>query len=89
MIKYKVVQLCQQDAVSIIPIERITLDLEKIAKGLISMGYTTEDQGIMVTASKNNLEISIYKNGRILINGSTSKDIPEIIGNDIYSCNEA
>ena len=89
MIKYKVVQLCQQDAISIIPIERVTLDLEKIARCLCQIGYKVEDQGIMVTASKESLEVSVYKNGRVLINGTTSKDIPELIGKEIYSCNEA
>lgn len=85
MIKYKVVQLCQQDALSIIPTERITIDMEKTAEHLIKNEFSAENEGVMVTASKDGIGISIYKNGRILISGTTSKEKADEIGHDIYS----
>ena len=39
MIKYKVAQLCQQDALSIIPIEKIAVDMEKTTEHLIKNGF--------------------------------------------------
>lgn len=42
MIKYKVVQLCQQDAISIIPLERIQIDLAKTTEYLNQHDFKAE-----------------------------------------------
>lgn len=88
MIKYKVVQLCQQDAISIVPMEHIVIDLEKTTAHLSASGYTSEDQGVMVTAAKDGIGVSVYKNGRILVSGTTSKETANSIGSMIYSVHE-
>ena len=88
MITYKVAQLCQQDALSIIPIEKIAVDMEKTTEHLIKNGFLTENQKIMVTASKDKVIVSIYKNGRILVSGTTSKEAAEKIGREIYEVQE-
>ncbi len=88
MIKYKVVQLCQQDALSIIPIERIAIEMDKTAGCLIEKGFSADNQGVMVTASKDKIAVSIYKNGRILVSGTTSKETAEEIAQDVYSLQE-
>lgn len=49
MIKYKVVQLCQQDAISIIPLERIQIDLAKTTEYLNQHDFKAENQEIMIT----------------------------------------
>lgn len=88
MIKYKVVQLCQQDALSIIPIERVAIEMDKTAGYLIEKGFSADNQGVMVTASKDKIAVSIYKNGRILVSGTTSKETAEEIAQDVYSLQE-
>lgn len=88
MIKYKVVQLCQQDALSIIPVERITIDMDKTAEHLSQNEYSADNQGVMVTASKDKIMISIYRNGRILVSGTTSKETAEVIAQEVYSLQE-
>ena len=85
MIKYNGVQLCQQDAISIIPLERIQIDLAKTTEYLNQHDFKAENQEIMITAAKDNLEVSIYKNGRILISGTTSKETAENLGSEIYA----
>lgn len=88
MIKYKVVQLCQQDALSIVPIEKIAIEMNKTTVHLIEKGFSADNQGVMITASKDKIAVSIYKNGRILVSGTTSKETAEGIGRDIYSLQE-
>jgi TATA-box binding protein (TBP) (component of TFIID and TFIIIB) len=74
MIKFLVVRLCNQETTSIVPKVPIRYDLEKAVKILEGDGYKVTDPGVMIVATKDNVEVTLYRSGRLLITPTKSKE---------------
>ncbi|MBI0583385.1 MAG: hypothetical protein ISF22_04070 [Methanomassiliicoccus sp.] len=67
MVKYKVVRLCKEDAMSVVPTEPLRYDLDRAAKMLEGMGYEVAPQGLMLIARGRGHEVTLYASGRMLL----------------------
>jgi hypothetical protein len=67
MVKFKVVRLCKENAMSIVPSEALRYDLVRAAGLLEQKGYETTMQGPMLIARSADFEITLYTSGRMLI----------------------
>jgi len=65
--KYKVVRICNSEANTCIPLNEVRFDLEATAAKLKDLGFSAEIKGMMVKASKDGIEYSIYRTGKLLI----------------------
>ncbi len=74
MVKFKLVRLCKQDAMSVVPSESVRYDLNKAAELLEQKGYQTTMQGPMLIARSADFEITLYTSGRMLISRIESKE---------------
>ncbi len=83
--KFKVVRLCKADALSIVPQEVVRFDLEASSGILREEGYDIEDSGIMIVARKGRTDITIYRNGRMMIHPATEKERAREIATELYS----
>ena len=88
MVKFKVVRLCKQEAMSIAPSEIVRFDLEKAAGLLSARGYSVETKEVMVVARKDGGEVTFYRNGRMLISQVGSKEQAKEIAEAIYAAVE-
>jgi hypothetical protein len=57
MVKFKVIRLCKEDAVSVVPTEMLRYDLDRAAKLLEGSGYEVVSQGLMIIAKGSGHEI--------------------------------
>lgn len=64
---FKVVRICGSEANTVLPEERITFDLSQSATILQTLGYTISNRGVMLLATKDGIEVSIYRTGRMVI----------------------
>lgn len=85
MVKFKVVRLCKEDAVSIVPTEMLRYDLDKAAKLLEGKGYEVVPQGLMIIAKGEGHEVTLYPSGRMLLSGSNDKEKAGELANGIYA----
>lgn len=74
MVKFKVVRLCKQDAMSVVPSEAVRYNLEKASELLERKGYKTMMQGPMLIATSSDLEVTLYTSGRMLISRVETKE---------------
>ena len=73
MVRFKVVRLCKQEAMSVVPTEVLRYDLDRAAALLTEKGYATTMQGPMLIAKKE-IEFTLYTSGRMLISKVESKE---------------
>jgi ribonuclease HIII len=85
MVRFKVVRLCKEDAVSIVPTEVLRYDLEKAAKLLEANGYDIVSQGLMIIAKGEEHEVTLYASGRMLLSGSNDKERAGDLAKSIYA----
>lgn len=85
MVRFKVVRLCKEDAVSIVPTEVLRYDLEKAAKLLEANGYDIVSQGLMIIAKGEEHEMTLYASGRMLLSGSNDKERAGDLAKSIYA----
>jgi hypothetical protein len=64
---FKVVRICGSEANTVLPEERITFDLKRSVSILTGMGYTVTDRDMMLVATKDGVEVSLYRTGRMVI----------------------
>lgn len=88
MVKFKVVRLCKQEAMSIAPSEIVRLDLDKAAELLEAGGYAVEKKEVMVVSKKDGDEVTLYRNGRMLISQVESKEKAKEVAEAIYAAVE-
>lgn len=88
MVKFKVVRLCKQEAMSIAPVEVVRYDLDRAAAILEEKGYHVNNQGLMVVALKGEREITLYTNGRMLVSRADSKELATEVASEIYEAVE-
>ncbi|GEM_PF-518657 len=88
MVRFKVVRLCKEEAVSIVPTEILRYDLDKATKLLEDKGYKVVSQGLMIVAKGEDHEVTLYPSGRMLLSGSNDKEKAGELANDIYAAVE-
>jgi hypothetical protein len=64
---FKVVRICGSEANTVLPDGRITFDLKRSVPILTGMGYTVTDRHTMLIATKDGMEVSVYRTGRMVI----------------------
>ncbi len=89
MMKFKVVRLCKEEAMTIVPTTNARFDLEKAADLLREAGCEVDDKGVMVTASYQGKEITIYSSGRMVIAGISGKEEAGKVAEAAYATIEA
>ena len=65
--RFKVVRICGSTANTVLPEERVTFDLKRSALQLREMDYSVIDRDVMLLATKDGIEVSIYRTGRMII----------------------
>lgn len=85
MVKFKVVRLCKDEAVSVVPTQMLRYDLDKAAQLLKDKGYEVVSQGLMVIAKGPGHEVTIYSSGRMLLSGVKDKEKAGGVAEEIYA----
>lgn len=88
MVNFKIIGICKQEALSIVPTEDVRYDLERMTELLSQAGHDVNDQGLMVTVSSNGHTVTIYTNGRMLITGVSTKEEAAQIATSLYDTAE-
>ena len=83
--KFRIIRICKSEAMSAVPQMPIRFDLERSVTSLRSNGYEVEDNIVMVTARKEGVEVTIYKNGRLLVTPATDKEAVRVLAENLYS----
>ncbi len=81
---YKIVRLCKEDAMSIVPQNPGAFDLKQVSIRLRSYGYDVVDQDVMVIARKDGVEVTMYRSGRLLVHPAGTKDEAAKIADGFY-----
>ena len=82
-------RVCQSKAMSVVPQEVVRFDLEKAAKALGDSGYLITPSEVMIIASKGSVEITLYINGRLMIQPAESKELATQIAAGFYASIES
>lgn len=88
-VRFKVVDLCKKDAMSVVPQDVIRYDLERCAEILRSEGFEVKGPGVMVRASRDGTEMTLYKNGRMMMTPAENKEKVRKMAEDLYALMEA
>jgi hypothetical protein len=81
--KFKVVRICSSEANTVLPEERVTFDLERSKRTLKELGFTVVDRDVMLLATKDSVEVSIYRTGRMVIHPA-EKDRAREMAEELY-----
>ncbi len=81
--RFKVVRICNSEANTCIPLEPVRFDLDRTAEKLRELGYSVENKGLMVVASKDGVEYTVYRTGKLLIH-PMEKDLAKGAADDFY-----
>lgn len=82
---YKVVRICDSDALSVIPKESVRFDLDRCDEVLKSNGLEVENVGVMITTSLDGVEITLYRNGRLMFHPLGDKDRAGALADRFFS----
>ncbi len=85
MVKFKVVRLCKEEAVSVVPTELLRYDLDKAANLLQSKGFEVVSQGLMVIAKDSRHEVTLYASGRMLLSKVENKEMAGEVAKEVYA----
>ncbi|MGD1061202.1 MAG: hypothetical protein ABR879_07070 [Methanomassiliicoccales archaeon] len=83
--RFKLVRVCESNALAAVPQESRRYDLAKAAKALKDVGYSVEEQSVMLIARKGKIEYTIYPNGRLLIQPASDKEEAKADAESLYS----
>ena len=84
-IRFKVVDLCKKDAMSVVPQDIIRYDLERCVEILRSKGFEVKGPGVMIRASRNGTEMTLYKNGRMMMTPAENKEKVRDLAQNFYA----
>lgn len=85
MVKFKVVRLCKEDAMTIVPTSMARYDLERVAELLSKTGYDVDDKGVMVTVALDGKEVTLYPSGRMVVAHINGKEDAAQVAEAIYA----
>ena len=82
---YKIVRMCKQDAMTAVPMESIKIDLAKTTPKLREGGFQVDTSDVMLTARNRDYEVTIFRNGRLMMGPVKGKEHAGKIAEIIYS----
>ncbi len=82
--KFKVVRMCKDEALTIVPTQVVRFDLLKAESILREHGYEVSNLGVMINATKDGLTFTLYKSGRMIMNPGVDKKKAETLASDFY-----
>lgn len=83
--KFRIIRICKSDAMSAVPQTPIRFDLDRSSASLRSNGYDVQENPVMVIAKKDDIEVTLYMNGRLLVTPGTDKDSVRELAEIFYS----
>ena len=83
--KFRIIRICKSDAMSAVPQMPIRFDLDRSSASLSRNGYDVQENPVMVIAKKDNVEVTLYMNGRLLVTPGTDKDSVRELAEVFYS----
>lgn len=83
--KFRIIRICKSEAMSAVPQSPIRFDLERSSASLRNNGYDVQENPVMVIAKKDNMEITLYMNGRLLVTPATDKNAVRELAETFYS----
>jgi TATA-box binding protein (TBP) (component of TFIID and TFIIIB) len=83
--KFRIIRICKSEAMSAVPQTPIRFDLERSSSSLRKNGYEVQENPVMVIAKKDNVEVTLYKNGRLLVTPATDKEAVRELVEDFYA----
>jgi TATA-box binding protein (TBP) (component of TFIID and TFIIIB) len=83
--KFRIIRICKSEAMSAVPQTPIRFDLERSSASLKTNGYEVEENPMMVVAKKDNVDITLYTNGRLLVTPATEKEAVRELAEIFYS----
>jgi hypothetical protein len=84
--RYKVLRVCQSKGFSVVPQEVVRFDLERASDLLTKEGYGIEPSDVMVIVEiDGGLHVTLYVNGRLMIQPLESKDAASMIAEKFYA----
>ncbi len=87
--RFKVLRVCQSKGFSVVPQEVMRFDLERASDLLAKEGYEVSLPDVMLTAAiEGGMEVTLYVNGRLMIQPLESKDAASMIAEKFYSIME-
>ena len=83
--KFKVERICHTDSMSAIPMERIRFDLKASMENLKRAGHTVESHELFLAIKMNELDVTIYPSGRLLIHPLNDKPKAMDLAQHVFS----
>jgi hypothetical protein len=83
--RFKVLRVCQSKALSVVPQEVVRFDLDRAAEILDRAGYIVTHSEVLVIASKQGMEITLYTNGRLMLQPVEQRDTAAALAEDFYA----
>ncbi|MDD1770413.1 MAG: hypothetical protein LUO79_04930 [Methanomassiliicoccales archaeon] len=83
--RFKLVRVCESNALAAVPQESKRYDLAMAAEALKGAGYSVDEQGVMLIARKAKAEYTLYPNGRLLLHPASDKDEAKRTAEALYS----
>ena len=83
--KFRIIRICKSEAMSAVPQTPIRFDLERSTTSLRTNGYEVQENLVMVIAKKDSVEVTLYKNGRLLVTPATDKEVVRELAEVFYS----
>ena len=84
--RFKVLRVCQSKGFSVVPQEVVRFDLEAASDLLMRQGYEVEPSDVMVVAEMDGgLQVTLYVNGRLMIQPLESKDAASMVAEKFYA----
>jgi TATA-box binding protein (TBP) (component of TFIID and TFIIIB) len=77
--------MCKKEAMSAVPLATIRIDLEKTTPKLRENNYEVDTSDVMLIARDRNHEVTIFRNGRLMIGPVNGKEQANQIAEIIYS----
>jgi ArsR family metal-binding transcriptional regulator len=86
---FKIVRMCKQDAMSAVPLDNVRIDLARTTPRLREYSFQVDTSDVMLIARDRNHEVTIFRNGRLMIGPVKGKEEAKQIAEIIYSlCTE-
>ena len=82
---FKIVRMCKQDAMSAVPMDNIKIDLARTTPKLRGGNYQVDTSDVMLIARDRYHEVTIFRNGRLMIGPVKGKEEAKQIAEIIYS----